>query len=50
MKPFSKQQPQYDGDMSEDELTDDEAYLERHSRFEAEEIKRYNIGLNKKDQ
>jgi hypothetical protein len=35
---------------SEDEFTDDEAYLKRHRALEAEEVKRYNIGLDKKDQ
>lgn len=31
----------------DEELTDDEAYLLRHSKEEAEEVKRYNIGLMK---
>ena len=29
----------------EDELTDDEAYLKRHSRLEQEEVRRYNLGV-----
>lgn len=41
-----------DDDLSsdEDELTDDECFLERHRIQEAEEVKRYNIGMkDKKD-
>ncbi len=33
---------------SEEELTDDEVFLQRHSNYEQEEVKRYNIGLDKK--
>ncbi|CDW81806.1 UNKNOWN [Stylonychia lemnae] len=33
---------------SEEELTDDECYLNRHQSNEKEEIQRYNIGLDKK--
>ena len=32
----------------DEELTDDEAFLERHRLQEQEEVKRYNIGLDNK--
>eukprot|EP00347_Sterkiella_histriomuscorum_P022865 403336868 len=35
---------------SDEELTDDEVFLQRHEKFEHKEVVKYNIGLNKKDQ
>lgn len=42
--------PQVEDDMSDEELTDDDIFLKRHDSYEQDEIKRYNIGLNKRQQ
>ena len=42
--------PQVEDDMSDEELTDDDIFLKRHDSYEQDEIKRYNIGLDKRQQ
>lgn len=50
MGPISKRKSANGLRLGEDEeLTDDEAYLERHDALEKAEIERYNIGLDKRD-
>jgi hypothetical protein len=36
---------QMDEESDGEELTDDEDFLLRHSKFEQEEVKRYNLGI-----
>jgi len=48
MGPLAKRKAELN-DEDEEELTDDEVYTKRHEEYEKEEIKKYNIGLDKKD-